>query len=164
MTEADLTSHRIEGIARHGNKGFSVPLISHVAGNLFQGGCIDGVPLPESILHVVSLYPWERYAEHEGVLSSTTVRMYDSAEGPDETLVWLLAAHVNRLCAHAPTLVHCQAGLNRSGMIAGLALRLNGLAPQSAVDLLRSRRSPAVLCNATFEAFVLESPVTGGPS
>jgi len=162
--KADLTSHRIEGIARHGRRPFSVPLISHIAGTLYAGGCIDGVPLPEEIVHVVSLYPWERYAEHDGVISSTSVRMYDAAEGPDETLVWTIAAHVNRLCSHGPTLVHCQAGLNRSGMVAALALRLHGLGAESAVELLRERRSPAVLCNPAFEAFVLESPVIGGPS
>ena len=162
--KADLTGHRIEGIARHGNKGFSVPLISHVMGNLFQGGCIQGVPLPAGILHVVSLYPWEEYHEHDNVLTSTRVKMYDSADGPDETLVWLLAAHVNRLCAHGPTLVHCQAGLNRSGLISALALRLHGLEADAAVALLREQRSPAVLCNPVFEAFALESPTASVPA
>lgn len=155
--EADLASHHIEGIATHGMKHFSVPLISHIQGNLYVGGCIGGVPLPAGIRHVVSLYKWEAYAPHEDFVTTTTATMYDSAEGLDETLVWTLAAHVNRLCAHAPTLVHCQAGLNRSNLIAGLALRLHGLAPADAVALLRERRSPAVLCNPTFERFVLEA-------
>ena len=155
--KTDLTTHRIEGIAQHGNRPFSVPLISHVRGNLWQGGCIDGVPLPAQIQHVVSLYPWESYVCHGDVVSVTAARLFDAAALPDEQLLWALAAHVNRLCAIGPTLVHCQAGLNRSGMIAALALILSGDEPLAAVSLLRQKRCDAVLCNETFETFVLSA-------
>jgi protein-tyrosine phosphatase len=154
-TRIDPLRFPIEGFAVHGNTPFSMPLISHVAGNLYQGGCIDEVPLPEQIQHVVSLYPWERYRAHDGVVSSLTVKLFDSSDLPDEQLLWAVAAHVHRVCALGPTLVHCQAGLNRSGMISALALILHGRTPREAVDLLRSSRSPAVLCNEAFERFVL---------
>lgn len=158
--KADLDSHHIEGIARHGNTPFSVPLISHIAGNLYQGGCIDGVPLPEGIVHVVSLYQSEAYRPHDGIQTYLGVKMFDAADLPDEQLLWTVAQHVHRCCALGPTLVHCQAGLNRSGMISALALVLYGKTPSEAVALLRERRCPAVLCNPTFEAFVLGAEAT----
>lgn len=153
--EADLVGHRIEGIARHGMVDFSVPLISHIAGSLYVGGCIDGVPLPSEIRHVVSMYQGERYRLHSGVASHLNVSMNDVADEPDGALVWALAAHVDRMCSLGPTLVHCQAGLNRSNLIAGAALILHGYGREDAVRLLRERRSPAVLCNKTFESWLL---------
>lgn len=52
-------------------------------------------------------------------------------------------------------LVRCQAGLNRSNLVAGIYLisyqRMN---PKTVVDLLRTR-SPWVLCNDDFEDFLL---------
>jgi protein-tyrosine phosphatase len=55
-----------------------------------------------------------------------------------------------------PTLVHCQAGLNRSGLICALALVADGCAPADAITLLRERRCSAVLCNEAFERYVLD--------
>ncbi len=49
-------------------------------------------------------------------------------------------------------LVHCQAGLNRSGVVTALALMLNGdvATADKAIALLRARRGEAVLCNPLF--------------
>lgn len=158
--KTDLETHHIEGIARHGMRPFSVPLISHVSGNLYQGGCIDGVPLPSGIEHVISLYQSEAYRPHDGVKSWLSVKMFDAAELPDEQMLWTIAQHVHRCCALGPTLVHCQAGLNRSGMISALALILYGKKPEEAVAVLREARCDAVLCNPTFEEFVLNCEAT----
>ena len=58
-------------------------------------------------------------------------------------------------------LVRCQAGLNRSNLVAGIYLiayrRMN---PKTVVDLLR-KRSPWVLCNDDFEAFLLNEVGVG---
>lgn len=153
--DADLTSHRIEGYAVHGSAEFSVPLISHISGNLFVGGCIDKVPLPLNIEHVVSLYQGESYRMSVDVRSTLSVKLFDSLDLPPEQLLWAIAAHAHRMCALGPTLVHCQAGLNRSNLIAALALILHGMTGADAIDLLRAKRSPAVLCNESFEAFIL---------
>jgi protein-tyrosine phosphatase len=51
--------------------------------------------------------------------------------------------------------VHCQAGLNRSGLVTALALILNGMSPERAIGLLRQKRTPLVLCNGAFEAWLL---------
>jgi protein-tyrosine phosphatase len=145
---ADLNGHHIEGIAREGNRAFKVPLISHVQGNLWQGGCVPGVRLPDDFDFVVSLYPWGRYE-----LGPNTVRveieMYDAQEVPDEAQLLQIAKIVNAFRAKGKTLVHCQAGLNRSALVSALALVLDGIPASEAITLLRERRSDAVLCNAT---------------
>lgn len=53
-------------------------------------------------------------------------------------------------------LVRCQAGWNRSGLVMALTLIQAGYSPRDAIDLLRDKRSPHVLSNPEFEAFVLQ--------
>lgn len=156
---ADLASHHIEGYARaaieRGQDGrFAVPLISHITGNLYVGGCIDGVRLPDDFHYVVSLYKWERYALGPQT-ERTEVTMYDAGEVPDADELDMLAALVNDCRAKGKTLVHCQAGLNRSNLVAGLALIRKGMEPARAIKLLRDKRSPVVLCNEAFERYLL---------
>ena len=57
---------------------------------------------------------------------------------------------VNGVATH-----NCQAGLNRSNLIAAQTLIFNGYAAREAIDLLREKRGPAVLCNQSFEQFLL---------
>ena len=160
--DVDPRTHRFRGVATHGNTPFDMPFITHVMDNLWQGGCEDGMVLPEEIKHVVSLYKWERYEVNHVLSSYEEITAYDSADegslgGMSEEQVLDLAAMVNRRRADAPTLVHCQAGLNRSGLIAATALLLNGdvLTGADAVALLRQQRSPAVLCNPLFESWLV---------
>jgi hypothetical protein len=156
---ADWQSHHIEGYAvaamKKGEDGhFSAPLISHIAGNLYVGGCIDGVRLDDDFVHVVSLYKWERYAMGPNtVLHEYT--MYDASDVPEADLLNKIADDVNAYRAEGKTLVHCQAGLNRSNLITALALIRAGMEPAEAIALLRARRSPIVLCNASFETWLL---------
>ena len=119
----DPTSKRMVGIARHGNTPFDVPFISQIEGNLWQGGCEVGLVLPDFIKHLVSLYPWEAYAVNHHLSSALEVRMYDSEDQAFDQ-VDAIAAWVKSCVADGPTLVHCQAGLNRSSLIAGRALTL----------------------------------------
>lgn len=151
---ADLTSHHIEGIAREGNVPFNVALITHVDGNLWQGGCINGVRLPDDFEFVVSLYPWEKYEIGPNTVR-VEVEMYDSGAIPDERQLHDVARIINAFRAKGKTLVHCQAGLNRSALTTGLALVLDGMPPADAIALLRSRRCPAVLCNQAFTSWLL---------
>lgn len=155
----DPLSIYMSGIAVHGNTPFDAPYISHIEGNLYQGGCTTGLVLPTIIKHVVSLYPWERYSVSELAHadgSYTEVKMYDSSDEVDYYNVLNLALFVRDKLLDGPTLVHCQAGLNRSGLIAGAALILMGSSPEQAIKQLRAKRSPAVLCNQTFERFLLD--------
>lgn len=145
------------GVATHGNTPFDVPFISQIQGNLWQGGCQSGLHLPQFFNHVISLYPWEAYRVTHNLDSFMTVRMYDSL---DQAMAQInaIAEWINVCVDSGPTLVHCQAGLNRSGLVAATALTRREKAPltgREAIRLLRETRSPAVLCNPAFEAFVL---------
>lgn len=151
----DPFQRRMRGRAYHGDTYFDVPFISLIVPGFYQGGCEQGLILPREIEHVVSLYQWERYIRHDGVKTFHEVTMYDSSEGPDHDNIVELAALVNKCRVEGPTLVHCQAGLNRSGLVAGAALVMSGMTGREAIDMLRASRSPAVLCNRTFEQWLL---------
>lgn len=150
----DPLTQRMRGTAFHGNTPFDVPYISHIVDNLHVGGCARDLVLPRHIEHVISLYPWERYRREHDLKSELAVRMYDSNDEPDPYQVEAIASWVVTCMQNGPTLVHCQAGLNRSNLIAASALTLKGYSVEDAIALLREKRSPAVLCNATFEAWL----------
>lgn len=144
--------HKISGwLPGYGD--ISMPLVSHVEGNLWLGGCVDGVRLGNDFLRVVSL------TNQEYVLGPDTIRvqerLWDAAFIPDEALLNRLADTVVRFLGEGKTLVHCQAGLNRSGLVAGLALVKMGQPPAEAIALLRAARHDQVLCNQTFASWLL---------
>lgn len=140
------------GIAYHGNTPFDVPFISEILPGFWQGGCETGLVLPDHIDHLVSLYPWEQYKVRHELQSEMYVRAYDStSEGPDMERVIQIAEWVNHCRQSGTVLVHCQAGLNRSGFVAAVALMIEGMSADEAIALLRDKRSPAVLCNPAFE-------------
>ena len=149
---ADLTSQRIEGIAVMGGVRFSCPIVSQIDGNLWSGGC-PAPEVPAYFKFVLNLYPWVPYTDPEGT-EVKSVELYDEAGIPDKAKLEALAAWVNEKAAIAPTLVHCQAGLNRSGLVTTLALIRRGMTPDDAIRLIRTKRSPAVLCNQTFERWL----------
>lgn len=158
--EFDPTIQRMVGTAIHGDTPFDVPFISQIEGNLWQGGCETGLILPHFFKHVISLYPWEAYKVNHNLRSQLSVVMYDSEEQGYEQ-VDAIAAWVNNCVADGPTLVHCQAGLNRSSLVAARSLMLREDDPQmgvyrmtadEAIAALRKNRSPACLCNPAFEA------------
>lgn len=156
---ADLTSHKINGYAAAAyDRGipayFEVPLISHIHDNLYLGGCIDGVQLPDEFKYVISLYPWEQYRigpdteRHE-------FKLYDSSEEIPIDEIDAIASMVLECLERGKTLVHCQAGLNRSSLVTALAMMLNGMTAKEAIALIREKRCELCLCNETFEKFLL---------
>ena len=149
---------RMTGTTVHGGMTFDMPWRSEIVPGLWQGGVADGMILPARFAHVVSLYRWESYREHERLRSRLTLTMLDSSslsdfDGP---AVYRAAEWVNEcrrdLRASEAVLVHCQAGLNRSGVVTALALMLNGdvETADEAIALVRERRGDAVLCNPLF--------------
>lgn len=155
----DWRERRMSGNARaaweRGQESyFDVPLISHVAGNLWQGGCMQGTKLDDDFVKVVSLYPWEQYALGPNT-ERVEIKAYDSHEGMDWDDLERAADEVVAGMEKGKTLVHCQAGLNRSGLVAGRALVKSGMSPEAAISLMRASRSPLVLCNQTFEQQLL---------
>lgn len=148
--EVDPNHQRMRGIAIHGNTPFDVPYISHITGNLWTGGCTTGLVLPDSFRHLISLYPWERYEVDHNLDSELYVRMYDSEDDVDSVKLAALAQWVRDCAKDGQTLVHCQAGLNRSNLVAGLALTLMGYSGKEAVAIIKEKRSPEALCNQAF--------------
>ncbi len=140
----------MSGVAVHGRTPFDVPYVSHIEGKLWVGGCEKGLMLPGSFQHVVSLYPWERYTISHKVGSETYAYWYDDGL-PDLNELEALATWVlHCLEGNGDTLVHCQAGLNRSNLLAAYVLMKQGKTAKAAIALLRKQRSSAVLCNRNF--------------
>lgn len=111
----DPTVQYMSGRTVHGNKYFSVPFISHIGGNLYLGGCQDGLILPQHIKHVFSLYPWERYTMRHDVTTDVSVRMYDADIEPDRKQLDEIAASVDIAIDDAPTLVHTPCVMDVAG-------------------------------------------------
>lgn len=53
-------------------------------------------------------------------------------------------------------LTRCQAGWNRSGLVAALVLLQDGFNADEAISLIRERRSPNALCNQHFVNYIKE--------
>lgn len=150
----DPTTRRMAGYAVHGNTPFDVPFISEIAPRLWQGGCEDRMVLPAFIDHVVSLYPWEKYTLAPGQ-TRDEYKMYDSVSQTFEQVDEIATLVDSLRAAGVTVLVHCQAGLNRSSLVAARVLMLDGMSAADAIALIRDRRSPACLCNPTFEKWLL---------
>lgn len=149
--EFDPLKQRMVGTAYHGNTPFDVPFISNIEGSLWQGGCQDGLILPDNIDVVVSLYPWEKYTIKRSDVRRFEITMYDSEVQAFDQVDEIAKLVNTELEAGNTVLVHCQAGLNRSSLVAARALMLQGRTADEAIGLLRSKRSAACLCNPSFE-------------
>jgi len=153
----DPQRQHMVGVSAHGLQPFDVPFISEIVPDLWLGGCEDDLVLPTFVKHLVSLYPWERYTVNHELDSLLEVRMLDSLDQAFHQ-VDSIAGWVNACRGSGPTLVHCQAGLNRSSLVVGRALMLDGMPADQAIELIRERRSPVCLCNPSFERWLLELP------
>ena len=140
---------------------------------LFQGGTHDdevvGQPAPPD--HYGQLHRGSAAREHPFDLVVTLyadaqpapwgVReyRYGFVDGPLATQDARQVIELARLAYAAwaggeRVLVRCQAGVNRSGLVTTLILMLAGYQAGEAIALLRSRRSPMVLCNEDFESWL----------
>lgn len=151
----DPRERRFSGTTHHGNIYFDVPFISEIVPGLWQGGCEEGLTLPREITHLVSLYPWERYWIGHDMGSELYLRVYDAEDGFAIEQVDQVARWVNLCRQDGAVLIHCQAGLNRSSFVAARALMLEGMSAAEAIELIRGKRSPAALCNKSFEEQLL---------
>ncbi len=151
--EFDPQRQHMVGISAHGYRRFDVPFISEVLPDLWLGGCEDGLILPVFIKNLVSLYPWETYTVQHELQSSLEVRMFDSVDQAFDQ-VDHIADWVNSCRNTGPTLVHCQAGLNRSSLVVARALMLRGMTAADAISVIREKRSPVCLSNPSFERWL----------
>ena len=134
---------------------FDTALITRVTDNLHVGGCIGGMRLPDDVDLVVSLYPWEQY-----IIGPNTRRIeWRAYDATDHELAWAeeaAAKVVEAIEAGERVLVHCQAGINRSSLVAAIAMVKLGWVDTGAeaISLLREKRSPVCLCNEAFENYL----------
>lgn len=147
---------RFAGVAYHGNTPFDTTVISHIEGNLYTGGHHSNLLLPSHIENVVSMYRWGRWKTVEDLKTFLEVEMFDAL---DENFDYIdaIAEWAAERVENGPTLIHCQAGLNRSSLVAAVTLQKLGHPIEEAIALLRERRSPAVLCNSAFEEWLKET-------
>jgi protein-tyrosine phosphatase len=105
--------------------------------------------IPSNIKYVFSMIGPQQYrlAIHQKV---TAVYFEDKPEMPPEKMLHDLAEAINVCRQDGTVLVHCMAGMNRSGMVLGLALVKSGMEPKQAIKLMRAKRSPSVLFNKVF--------------
>ncbi len=140
----------------NGGEAFQVPLLTSITDDLWIGGVVPGATLPERFVHVVACHPWTPWTILHAVRSYQAFPMTDDQAGtlPAPALLDALAAWVNVCRQDGTTLVHCAVGLNRSALVAGLALVRDGMDPGMAITMLRAKRSEYALCNPAFEAFL----------
>lgn len=153
--EADLVSEPITGYLHTGER-LHVPLISHITDNLYVGGHSDRADLGDFFSHVFSLYVWGTpYVTHEST-THDAVKMYDDPTEDTSLVEELVPKVVEALEGGGNVLVHCQAGINRSNLVATLVLRQwKGLTSAEAIAMLREKRTPLVLANRGFERYLL---------
>ena len=132
-------------------------LVSHIKDNLYVGGCVGGTDVADFFSHIFSLYMWERYVFDESKTEFHEFEMYDSRNGLSIEMV----ERVSDLVADAlrdggNVLIHCQAGITRSNLVASVALmKRYGMSAREAVSLLEDRRSSLVLSNQAFRDYAL---------
>lgn len=151
--EFDPTVQIMSGITAHKHLEFSCPFITQITDNLWMGGCQKGMMLPQFFKHLISVYPWEQYTVKHEMESMLAYKLFDGP-GNDMEITNDIARWVRACAINGPTLVHCQAGLNRSALIVAKVLMLEGLSSAEAIMRLRTVRSQAVLCNEEFEQHI----------
>jgi hypothetical protein len=124
-----------------------------------MGGCgvaYGGMRLPDDFGFVIALFQEERF-ELGPHTTRVDYHMQDCAVVPPvEDLNELADLALGHVEEGTKTLIHCQGGLNRSGLLTGMVLRLMGMNAPDAIALMRAQRDPMVLCNPTFERFLVE--------
>lgn len=145
----DPFTHWVDGVARIGNTPFNMPAVAQVHENLYHGSYVNGLDMKPHFGAIVSLYPWEKY-DHPNLYEFT---MYDDDQHPvdERTLERAADKTIELLSTGQKVLVHCQAGLNRSGLLTAYVLmKGKTMTADQAIELVR-RKSPVVLVNSVFE-------------
>ena len=142
-------------------------LYSMIAPNLFQGGTddLDVIHLaqtnnrPRTDLPfdaIVTMYAWARPAdwniqEFRYGVPDASIKDIDL-----DRLRQAVEFGYDRWKSGDRVLVRCQAGLNRSGLVAALIMIKDGLTAQSAINCIRDSRGPDALFNDNFHAWLLK--------
>ncbi|GAB2733748.1 protein-tyrosine phosphatase family protein [Nocardioides pakistanensis] len=110
---------------------------------------------------VVSLYTREGYGPDEHIPHHTHTMIDGPLSEQDHPHLHRLADEVVAAVQRGDrVLVRCQAGMNRSGLVAGLAMMKMGWSCDDAVARMRQARSDYVLFNAEFVAYLRQQEDT----
>ena len=167
---ADYTIEE-QGVAPQHDIDWDFPLWSEILSGLWLGGTDDFDTIDyeanqfgprditkEDFQAVVTLYAWARPVDW--FVEEMRYGFYDDDtrhSGFDEAAVMRAARYAHEQWKSGKkVLVRCQAGINRSGLVMGIVLMLEGYTAEQAIDLMRSRRSSSVLINRSFEAYLKE--------
>ena len=95
------------------------------------------------------------FAANQGVYIHAP--FHDESEVKDPALIRALAKLILTFISQGRrVLVHCSAGLNRSGLVVARVLIEVGCRPVDAVQAVRICRDPNALCNTVFENWLLK--------
>jgi hypothetical protein len=123
---------------------------TRISGGLYQGGSHYYEPARldffDAVLTLTSQAPVTRWPTEEHRFYCTDGRDLPDPDGLARAVDW---AYAHWQAGHR-TLIRCQAGLNRSGLVTALVLYKAGIPTADAIDLIRSKRSPYALCNTRF--------------
>lgn len=99
-----------------------------------------------------------------GIHHIIRVPMDDAEPSPEEIQLAYQAAHVvsAAVSQRMVCLVTCQAGLNRSGLVCGLALKNLGMSGKEAIQVIQQRRGFIALSNRWFREVILAEPKLPG--
>lgn len=145
--------HELHGIIASGIE-VKLPRYSQIDGRLWIGAQ-PPVQAPQHFDFIVNLAPGMAYALHRHQVQVCHV-MYDDGHVPAQKPIGAILGLLMQFLAAGMTLIHCRDGLNRSAYVAALVLIGRGLAPASAIELLRAKRHREVLCNRAFEGQLLD--------
>lgn len=126
---------------------------NEVGRNLFIGVCpVDGTD--SKFKWIVDLYGRVNYVVRENQVR-IVAPFEDSYNVPELCFIEGLADLVNQLRTSGPVLVHCLAGLNRSGLVCAFSLmKHENLSASKVKTRLREIRSSGVLHNSAFEKMI----------
>ena len=130
--------------------------VDEIDHNLWQGSWPHH--LDKKFQFVINVANDKKYPEYKTDMNQHQISTFfkDSEYVmPDDELLHGLADMVNRFRKIGPVLVHCHAGLNRSGLIVALSLMKTGYSANDAITKVKSRR-PRALYNQRFCRWLME--------
>ena len=141
-------------------------LYSEIAPNLFMGGTADEDVIHQAVAYnkartdlpfdaIITMYAWANPADWR--VQEFRYGIYDSAitDIDLDRLKQAVEFGYNRWLSGDRVLVRCQAGLNRSGLVAALIMMSTGLDAETAIEQIRKNRADIALFNNNYVEWLM---------